>query len=499
MKKVVLFSTIIVGFLTLLITFPGNAQALSTWTTVNTLKFGDNDNFQVYSLSQYNGYLYAGTYTASNGGQIWEYDLSTWTKINTNGFGDANNNFISAMIDHNDYLIAGTVNTVTGAEVWQYDGANWTQINPDGFGTAAYTGIDTLENHNDWLCAGIQNANGGFVLYYNSGTSWSTNMTAGFGDTNNDSIYSLKSFNDKLYAATYNLNTGTEIWELSGTTWTQVSLDGFGDSFNSFAKLEVFNNQLYAVTTNLVTGVEVWRYSGSGTSWTQVNSDAFGVASVLTGEDIHTYNDTMYVITNPNEIFGYDGNSWTHQTLPSNGTPTCLETYMGGLYAGTGIGYVEMSYDEAELEMSISATYEEVNSYDITYTIDITNNGPDTATNVLFTATIPDGSSYVSATGAGWSCGAMGQNVTCSRSTLAADASTQIVLVVHVEDEGTYELIASVNSDTSDYTQANNNETLQIEVTQLAETGDNLLLPIVLGLFLFITLISKNRSFFINS
>lgn len=492
MKRLVtLFSSFIIGLLCSYLIAPYPANALSSWVPVNTMKFGDSDNFQVYSLEPYDGYLYAGTYTASNGGQIWEYDLSTWTKINTNGFGDASNDYISAMLDYNGYLIAGTINDSTGAEVWQYDGSTWSQINGDGFGNAAYTGIDALENHNDTLYAGIQYANGGYIFMYSSGISWAANMTPGFSDTNNDSIYSLKSFNDNLYAATYNLHTGTEIWEMSGVTWTQVSLDGFGDQFNSFSKLEVFNNQLYAVTTNLVTGVEVWRYSGSGTSWTQVNSDGFGDASVLNGEDIHVYNGTLYIITNPWEIFAYDGSTWSRETLPTYGTPTCLSTYMGGLYAGTGIAYVETAYAEAELELDITAAYEEVSSYAITYTATIINNGPDTASNVLFTATIPDGSTYVSGTGTDWSCSAMGQNVTCFRSSLAANTSTVITLVVHVEDEGEYELIASVNSDTSDLAQANNSETLQINVRALAETGANVLPFMLLGVMLITVSLRK--------
>lgn len=194
-------------------------------------------------------------------------------------------------------------------------------------------------------------------------------------------------------------------------------------------------------------------------------------------------------------MFEYSGSgtSWTNITGPSHGSAFDFESYMGGLYAASGAGYVEMAYDEAELEMNISATYEEVNSYNIVYTIDVTNNGPNDATNVLFTATLPDDSSFVSATGTGWNCGAMGQNVTCFMPTLADSAATQITLIVHVENEGTYELIASVNSDTSDYTQANNNETLRIEITQLAETGESLMLPMVLGSLLLGTLLIIKR------
>jgi uncharacterized repeat protein (TIGR01451 family) len=50
------------------------------------------------------------------------------------------------------------------------------------------------------------------------------------------------------------------------------------------------------------------------------------------------------------------------------------------------------------------------------YTLDVTNNGPNDATGTItVTDTLPAGLTYSSATGTGWSCGAVGQTVTCDR------------------------------------------------------------------------------------
>jgi uncharacterized repeat protein (TIGR01451 family) len=50
-----------------------------------------------------------------------------------------------------------------------------------------------------------------------------------------------------------------------------------------------------------------------------------------------------------------------------------------------------------------------------TYTLQVTNNGPNDATGIItVTDTLPTGLSYVSGTGTGWSCGAAGQTVTCT-------------------------------------------------------------------------------------
>jgi uncharacterized repeat protein (TIGR01451 family) len=69
------------------------------------------------------------------------------------------------------------------------------------------------------------------------------------------------------------------------------------------------------------------------------------------------------------------------------------------------------------------------------YTIGVDNNGPlDEPGPVTVSDTLPAGLSYVSATGTGWSCGAVGQDVTCTRTgVLASGASTaNITLTVNV-------------------------------------------------------------------
>ena len=49
------------------------------------------------------------------------------------------------------------------------------------------------------------------------------------------------------------------------------------------------------------------------------------------------------------------------------------------------------------------------------YTLSVTNNGPSAEPGTItVTDTLPAGLSYVSATGTGWTCGAVGQDVTCT-------------------------------------------------------------------------------------
>src|SRR5206468_3637004 len=76
---------------------------------------------------------------------------------------------------------------------------------------------------------------------------------------------------------------------------------------------------------------------------------------------------------------------------------------------------------------------------DLTYTITVTNNGPQDAQSVSLNETVPGGTSFVSFTpAAGWSCNAVspgagpGTGIACTFATLANGASAVFTLVVHV-------------------------------------------------------------------
>ena len=88
------------------------------------------------------------------------------------------------------------------------------------------------------------------------------------------------------------------------------------------------------------------------------------------------------------------------------------------------------------------------------FTISVTNNGPLAVTGtVTVTDVLPAGLSFLAATGTGWSCGAIGGTVTCTRSGLAVGAtSPDILLTVNVAAAAAPEVTntASMSSDKGD-------------------------------------------------
>lgn len=106
----------------------------------------------------------------------------------------------------------------------------------------------------------------------------------------------------------------------------------------------------------------------------------------------------------------------------------------------------------------------------LTYTITVTNTGPGTSNGIAVLDSLPIGIGFVSASGAGWSCSAMDQDVTCLTPTLAPSGSAAISLVVTAPTSGgTVSNTASVSAMTPDGNAANNQATTSTTVNAAAD------------------------------
>ncbi|MDP1680236.1 MAG: IPTL-CTERM sorting domain-containing protein [Burkholderiales bacterium] len=133
---------------------------------------------------------------------------------------------------------------------------------------------------------------------------------------------------------------------------------------------------------------------------------------------------------------------------------------------------------QADLFVASSAAPEPVTiDTDLTYTLSVSNNGPQTATNVVLSDTLPAGALFISATtGCTHSAGV----VTCALGTLANGASSLVNIVIRLSNAGTAINNASVASDLPDPNSANNTDsdtTTVVVAVAAADDGDIPTLP----------------------
>jgi uncharacterized repeat protein (TIGR01451 family) len=145
--------------------------------------------------------------------------------------------------------------------------------------------------------------------------------------------------------------------------------------------------------------------------------------------------------------------------LPANATQ-CL--------SATELGQVTNFITSTDL--SISKTTSAVSALGgnpISYTIAVSNLSASPASAVSVTDPLPAGSSFVSASGTGWTCGAVAGIVTCTLPTLAPGAAAPITLTINapvVSSPGTLTNTATVSSAGADPVPGNNSSTANVPI-----------------------------------
>jgi len=126
----------------------------------------------------------------------------------------------------------------------------------------------------------------------------------------------------------------------------------------------------------------------------------------------------------------------------------------------------------------------------------VSNAGPDAASQLTVTDTLPAGVVFQSATGFGWTCGAAAGTVTCTRTTLSAGAAPAITITVTAPAQaGTVNNTASVATVSTDLNPSNNSETVSTTVNALSDlsvTQSDAPDPVASGASLVYTLVVTN-------
>ena len=136
---------------------------------------------------------------------------------------------------------------------------------------------------------------------------------------------------------------------------------------------------------------------------------------------------------------------------------------------------------ESDLQIVKSHSGNAVAGRPFTWTLTVTNNGPsDSPGDIVVSDALPEGTTFVSATGTGWTCGSVGRLVTCTRTATLVSELTDAVaavappisVVVDVDPSAGPAVltnIASVDGPDVDPVPGNNVDTDRVTVDDLAD------------------------------
>ncbi len=134
----------------------------------------------------------------------------------------------------------------------------------------------------------------------------------------------------------------------------------------------------------------------------------------------------------------------------------------------------EVAADEADLAIDKSDLVDPVTvGSNVTYTVDVSNGGPDTATNVVVTDPLPAGVTYVSATPTQGTCSELSGTVTCELGDLANGAGASVDIVVSTSSVGLLSNTATVSSDIADPVDTNDSDTEETTVDEVPPANDD--------------------------
>jgi uncharacterized repeat protein (TIGR01451 family) len=315
------------------------------------------------------------------------------------------------------YVQVGVCDGRSQDQLWRFNGTNpaaaWAQVNlpPGGIGVFD---VDP-NNPNRIIASQLNGTNVNMVLTTNGGTTWTTlaaldNLMTGGG------VYHYR-----------NLRGPTDFTGLNG--YPQPTLVAFDPSDGN---------------TIVAGGADsgVFLSTDGGNIWTALTDNSGGASNPYLPRPRYAYFDREGGAVN--------------------------------IYVGTqGRGVWRISFPAATADLAgakIAAPNPVVTGANVTYTINVNNNGPNAAQSVTVVDNLPASVSFVSCAvmgGTGGACGGAGNNRTVTFTSLAANASATITLVAQVNcsvaDGAMISNTASVSSLATDPNL--NNNTAMVTVT----------------------------------
>lgn len=316
-----------------LVTAATAPPALSNFQDINVAGFGNPDNRYSWSMVNFKGKIYVGTWNlstslglfqlilgffnpwflngASSGTEVWRYDGGplgkTWTRVVSGGLGDADNVGLRNMTvwddpddvpDRGPAIYGTTINLRDGLEVWRsFDGTNWEVVvgrgakigNGFGHGASNESGRAMLAV-GDHLYVGAMRAQRGQIWRTANGVDWELvtsvqKLESGpFGwiyNMGSLAMADLCLFDDdgdgvdELFAGTWRL-FGFSIYkyDFASGKWSRVAEFGIRKGSNiGVHQLVPFNGRIWVLTVNFSSGFDVYASKPANAAGIRNNAD----------------------------------------------------------------------------------------------------------------------------------------------------------------------------------------------------------------------------------
>ena len=214
-----------------------------------------------------------------------------------------------------------------------------------------------------------------------------------------------------------------------------------------------------SVTDTLPAGVTF--VSAGGTGWSCVNAGDVSVTCTRpTIASLSTAPTITLVVDAPDQASSLTNTATVTATTPDPDLGNNTSSVSTGVTAS------------ADVSLTKTGPASAVAGSDVTYTLAVANDGPSDAAGITVTDQLPAGSTFVAASGAGWSCSNAGDvSVTCTRASIGTRTSAPAisVTVTAPAQAGTLLNTASVASTTADPDTSNNADSASTTVTASAD------------------------------
>ncbi len=485
----------------------------SSVTATQVTSLPGNSYANALGITADGSHLYAVQQSGSAGSAaVWAYDNSTGTSTSHVGSGGTPSGFVAGGVDpvngiyyYADYT-AGTSSTPGTATLYGFDTTTATPIPgviatfplPDGNGNASQNGDFAFDQSGNLYVLASTGATRALGVV--KAPLPTTGSGATLTDTTLSSVSDGSTYNGIAFDATGKLYLESST---SGGTWQITTVDpNNGAIISGPTPISASEQSGSASDVDLASCPHIPTLSvatnvtGRSSSGDQFTLSITG-GTITQGNTATTSGGSTGVQSqSAGPVIASPGTTYTISETAASGTMSdyavsysCLDTAHGDAIVTSGTGSsLQLSYPtvtspsvvctfstspKADLALTDAASTSSVAAGgQVTYTQEVTNNGPDGATGVQLADTLPAGLSVVSATPSQGSC-STNSGVSCTLGSVANGASAQVVIVADVlvsAQSGPVSDAVSVSANETDPVSANNTASAPVQITPASRT-----------------------------